>query len=153
MKHGSTRVMAAQGLDSLRVRVVEPPVNESEMLLSQTSENLLQGSLRPMDIARALKRLQTADGKDRSLSQLAGALKAVGLERNRSWISMHLALLELAPQLQELLARAQISADTAYRLRSLPHAEQVRWAERILAEGTAVMSCAASFRKRHRLRP
>jgi hypothetical protein len=138
VKHGSTRVMAAKGvLDSIRVRVVEPPANESGKLLSQMSENLLQGSLRPIDVARALKRLQTADGHDRSLSQLVGALKSVGVERNRSWAAMHLALLDLAPGVQELVNRGEISADAAYRLRSLPHDQQLQWARRIVSEGVS----------------
>jgi ParB family transcriptional regulator, chromosome partitioning protein len=136
VKHGSTRVMAAQGvLKTIRVRVVEPPQSESTKLLSQMGENLLQGSLRPADIGLALKRLRNADGKERSLSQVVGALKAVGIERTKAWVAMHLALAELAPELQRLINQGRIGGEVGYQLRGLPADEQVEWARRIVDEG------------------
>jgi len=136
VKHGSTRVLAAQGvLDSMRVRVVDPPPSESTKLLSQMGENLLQGSLRPADIGVALKRLRDADGKQRSLSQLVGALKAAGLDRTKSWVAMHLALADLDRDVQRLINQGKIGAEVAYQLRGLAHEDQRAWAERIISEG------------------
>src|SRR5579862_9613262 len=41
VKHGSTRVLAAKGVaKKIRVRLVEPPPDESSKLLSQMGENL-----------------------------------------------------------------------------------------------------------------
>jgi len=136
VKHGSTRVLAAQGVaETIRVHVVEPPRTESTKLLSQMGENLLQGSLRPADVGTALKRLREADGKERSLSQLVGALKAAGIERTKSWVAMHLALAGLTPELQRLVNQGKIGAEVAYQLRSFPEPEQMEWALRIINEG------------------
>lgn len=140
VKHGNTRVLAARGVvDRMVVRVVDPPTNESGKLLSQMGENLLQGSLRPADIGVALKRLRQADDRERSLSQIVGALKAAGLERTKSWVSMHIALTELAPEVQRLINRGSIAAETAYQLRGLPADEQVSWAQRVADEGLSVV--------------
>ena len=136
VKHGSTRVMAAKGvLKSMRVRVVEPPQSESSKLLSQMGENLLQGSLRPADIGQALKRLRNADAKERSLSQIVGALKAVGIDRTKAWVAMHLALADMAPEVQRLINQGRIGGEVAYQLRSLPRDEQVHMARRVIDEG------------------
>jgi hypothetical protein len=139
VKHGNTRVLAARGVvDCLLVSVQEPPASDSTKLLSQMGENLLQGSLRPADVGAALKRLRQADGRERSLSQVVGALKAAGLERTKSWVSMHLALAELAPEVQRLLNQGSLVAEAAYQLRNLSAAEQVQWAHRIVDEGLSV---------------
>ncbi len=136
VKHGSTRVLAAQGVvKSLRVRVVDPPPNETSKLLVQMSENLLQGSLRPADVGNALKRLRQADGHERSLSQVVGALKAAGVERTKSWVAMHLALAELAPAVQRLINQGRLPAEAGYHLRFLPQDQQVEWAQRVVREG------------------
>ncbi len=136
VKHGSTRVLAAKGVrKTLRVRLGEPPESESTKLLSQMSENLLQGSLRPADVGNALKRLRLAEGKERSISQVVGALKAGGINRTKAWVLMHLALAELAPDVQVLINRGQLAAEVGYQLRNLPAGDQVAWAERIMAEG------------------
>lgn len=136
VKHGSTRVLAARGVvDRLRVRLVDSPENESSKLLSQMSENLLQGSLSPVDVGNALKRLRDADGRERSLSQIVGALRAVGIQRTKQWVSRHLALTELDPEVQRLLKEGAIHGELAYHLRSLPPQEQVSWAHRIKDEG------------------
>lgn len=136
VKHGSTRVLAAQGVrEMLLVRLGEPPQNESTKLLSQMSENLLQGSLRPADIGAALKRLRLAGGKERSISQLVGALKAGGINRTKAWVLMHLALAELTPPVRNLVNRGQLAAEVGYQLRNLPADDQLAWAERIIAEG------------------
>jgi hypothetical protein len=136
VKHGSTRVLAARGVvPSLRVRVVDAPRDESSKVLSQMGENLLQGNLRPADIGRALKRLRNADGRERSLSQLVGALKAAGIERTKSWVAMHLALAELAPEVQGLINQGALGGEVAYQLRGRPQDEQILWAQRIIEEG------------------
>jgi ParB-like chromosome segregation protein Spo0J len=136
VKHGSTRVLAARGAaKTLRVRVVEPPASETSKLLSQMSENLLQGSLGPADVGLTLKRLRNADGRERSLSQLIGALKATGIERTKSWVSIHLTFAELAPAVQQLLNAGRITGELAYQLRGLPDAEQSDWAQRIIDHG------------------
>jgi hypothetical protein len=136
VQHGSTRVLAAQGvLKKLRVRIVEPPPSQGSKLLAQMSENLLQGSLRPADIGNALKRLRYAEGRERSISQLVGVLKAGGIERTKSWVAMHLALAELAPEVQRLVNKGQLAAEAAYPLRTLPSSEQVAWAHRIVEQG------------------
>jgi len=118
--------------------LVEPPEDESSKLLSQMGENLLQGSLRPVDIGRALRRLRDADGRERSLAQIVGALKAFGIERTRQWVYMHLALTELAPEVQAMVNQGSVAGELAYQLRSLPAGEQVAWARRIRDEGVSL---------------
>lgn len=135
VQHGSTRVLAAQGvLKRMRVRIVDPPRSEGSKLLAQMSENLLQGSLRPADIGNALKRLRYAEGRERSISQLVGVLRAGGIERTKSWVAMHLALAELAPDVQRLVNQGRLAAEAAYPLRTLSAAEQVSWSERIVEQ-------------------
>jgi hypothetical protein len=136
VKHGSTRVLAAKGVrTTLRVRLGEPPESNSTKLLSQMSENLLQGSLRPADIGNALKRLRWADGRERSISQLVGALKAGGINRTKAWVLMHLALAELDPAVQSLINRGELAAEVGYQLRILSPQEQLAWSGRIIERG------------------
>lgn len=136
VKHGSTRVLAAQGvLKKMRVRVVDPPQSEGTKILAQMSENLLQGSLQPADIGNALKRLRFAEGRERSISQLVGALKAGGIERTKTWVAMHLGLAELQPEVQRLVNQGRLAAEAAYPLRTLSRDEQLAWGQRIVTEG------------------
>jgi ParB-like chromosome segregation protein Spo0J len=135
VRHGSTRVLAAQGVvKTLRVRVTDAPPSQTNKLLSQMSENLLQGSLRPADIGKALRRLRDADDKQRSLSQLVGALKAAGINRTKTWVSMHLAISEMDPGVQQLINQGKIGGEVAYQLRGLPRPQQLEWAGRIIRE-------------------
>jgi hypothetical protein len=133
VKHGSTRVLAAQGVvDKLKVRVREAPKNERAKMLAQMSENLLQGGLGPMDVGWTLRKMR--DEGNLSLGQIVGALRATGIDRSRAWVLRHLALTELDPGVQEAVASGAINPFQADRLKGLPPAEQREWLQRIVEQ-------------------
>jgi hypothetical protein len=133
VKHGSTRVLAAQGVvERLKVRVREAPKNERAKMLAQMSENLLQGGLGPMDVGWTLRRMR--DEGSLSLGQLVGALRAAGIDRSRAWVLRHLALTELDERVQEAVASGAVNPFQADRLKGLPPAEQRDWLQRIVDE-------------------
>ncbi|MDE3077085.1 MAG: ParB N-terminal domain-containing protein [Chloroflexota bacterium] len=134
VKHGSTRVLAAQGVvDRLRVRVRQAPTNERSKVLAQLSENLLQTGLGPMDIGRTLRKMR--DEGDLSLGQLVGALKAFGIQRSRAWVLRHIALTELDPAVQDAVASGQLNAFQAEQLKGLASDDQRAWMQRAVSEG------------------
>ena len=116
---GHRRLKAARvaGLEELPCLILSRAPSEKERLFEQLSENLLRADLKPVDRARALRRLQ--DLLDCSQRQLADRL---GLAV--STVSDALALLELseedllAVQAGELPARAAVRA--ARRRKSVP---------------------------------
>lgn len=106
VKHGNTRVLAAQGLlDELPVRVVPAPSSLEERVLSQLSENLAQGGLSPLDTARALQRLRKTGLSIRGIQE---HLATHGVKRSVAWIHTTLKMLDLPADVQAQIESGEI---------------------------------------------
>jgi ParB-like chromosome segregation protein Spo0J len=146
IKFGHRRYYAALALASerpvneLSFHVVPKPQSESVLLREQLEEALHQEGLTPMDKAMAVKRYKDLTGK--SVRQLAQSLEEIGLDRDEHgqkrgpwWVSFHLTLAGLHPQVQTLIAEGKLAASSAYRLHTLQPREQIDLATRIVDEG------------------
>ncbi len=100
---GSCRLAAAReaGLTKLKVMVDdEQGTNEDDLLESALVANIHRQDLEPLDEARALERLLGIHGSQTAL--------AARLHRSQGWVSQRLALLNLAPELQERIGQEPI---------------------------------------------
>jgi hypothetical protein len=139
VKHGNCRVLAARGVhERLHVRIVEPPGTQSDKVLDQLGENLLQGGLGPLDTSRALRQLQVAGSL--SVGQLVTTLKERGIDRSTAWVRMYLGLSTLHPDVQEGLERGQVSPTAAWALHGLPGPQQRDLVRRIINEGLGIQA-------------
>lgn len=106
VKHGNTRLLAAQGIVSeLPVRLVPPPSSPEEQVISQLSENLAQGGLSPLDAARALQRLRKSGLSIRGIQE---HLASYGVKRSVAWIHTSLKMLELPIEVQQQIERGEV---------------------------------------------
>lgn len=100
---GSCRLAAAReaGLTKLKVMVDDDQGTTGDDLLeSALVANIHRQDLEPLDEAHALDRLLRIHGNQTSL--------AARLHRSQGWVSQRLALLNLAPELQERIGREPI---------------------------------------------
>lgn len=100
---GSSRVAAAReaGLTELKVMVDDAQGSTADELLeSALVANIHRKDLAPMDEARALQRLLEIHETQVALSQR--------LHRSQAWVSQRLALLDLAPELQDRIGQEPI---------------------------------------------
>ncbi|MFI2242552.1 ParB/RepB/Spo0J family partition protein [Streptomyces chrestomyceticus] len=100
---GSSRVAAAReaGLAELKVMVDDTQGSTADELLeSALVANIHRKDLAPMEEARALERLM-------EIHESQGAL-AQRLHRSQAWVSQRLALLDLAPELQDRIGKEPI---------------------------------------------
>ncbi len=147
IKHGHRRYEAArlEGVERLHFHVVSVP-SERERILDQLDDNLNARSISHMDIACALDALRhigsPEDGaqKELSIRQLVTLLRergVPGVERDdagRAWIRQHLDLLKLHAEVRELVHARQLGYSLAVKLKDQPAEQQVRLAQRIVAE-------------------
>ena len=106
VKHGNTRVLAAQGIvTELPVRIVPAPSSSEERVASQLSENLAQGGLSPLDTARALQQLRKSGLSIRGIQE---HLASYGVKRSVAWVHTTLKMLELPIDVQEQIERGEV---------------------------------------------
>ncbi|MFD1277589.1 ParB/RepB/Spo0J family partition protein [Streptomyces kaempferi] len=114
---GSSRLAAAReaGLETVAVMVSDDQGNNAEELLqSALIANIMRNDLSEIDEARALQRLLNVYGSQRALAKQ--------LHRSQGWVSQRLALLNLAPELQDRIGEEPIELLRA--VGSKPAAEQ-----------------------------
>ncbi|GAB1332675.1 ParB/RepB/Spo0J family partition protein [Streptomyces sennicomposti] len=100
---GSSRLAAAReaGLTHLNVMVDDDQGADSEAILeSALVANVHRQELEPLDEARALQRLLAIHGTQTKLAKR--------LHKSQGWVSQRLALLNLAPALQERIGEERI---------------------------------------------
>ncbi|MFF9314184.1 ParB/RepB/Spo0J family partition protein [Streptomyces sp. NPDC014748] len=100
---GSSRLAAAReaGLTHLNVMVDDDQGADSEAILeSALVANVHRQELEPLDEARALQRLLAIHGTQTKLAKR--------LHKSQGWVSQRLALLNLAPELQERIGEERI---------------------------------------------
>lgn len=124
---GQRRWHAVQlaGLDDLRCEVFDVQCAETRYVMSVVA-NLCRAGHEPLEIARACKRMQAT----MTLEEIADAL---GM--SVAWVSQHLSLLKLAPEVHKAmdpaLGKKRLPYSAALLLAPLPHEEQVKALERI----------------------
>ncbi|MCL4115466.1 UNVERIFIED_CONTAM: hypothetical protein GTU68_044849 [Idotea baltica] len=116
---GERRYRAAlmAGLAIVECQFSDAELSESEILELQLVENLLRAELKPVEEAEAFQQLQALTGWNNK--ELAAAIHVTPSKVTRS-----LALLKLAPEIRQQVARGELAARTAYELTKLSSDEQ-----------------------------
>jgi ParB family chromosome partitioning protein len=123
------RAAKAAGLDKLACVIHEGSLTEEEKLAMQLVENALRTDLKPVEQARAYRRLM--DVKGYSTRDLAAELHIAQTSVVRS-----LALLELPADVQARVEGGELAATVAAELAKLPDpASQAEVAQAVVAEG------------------
>jgi ParB family chromosome partitioning protein len=120
---GERRWRAAQqaGLHSVPA-VVRNDVSDDEALILGLVENLQRESLNAMETAQGLKVLSDQ-------MQLTHEQAAQRIGKSRVYVTNFLRLLNLCPQVQQLLDQGQLSMGHARALAGIHKAQQQRWAK------------------------
>jgi ParB family chromosome partitioning protein len=135
------RAAALAGLESLDVIVDDEPATPEDLLEDQMVENCLRQDLRPMEQARAYRRLMDARGI--SLRGLAERLHV-----SPAAISKALATLELPEAIRESVDAGAIKPDIAYHLTQVHDpADQAALAARVVAEGLSRAETVEAVKK------
>jgi ParB family chromosome partitioning protein len=141
------RAAVRAGLPALSCVVHEGPIDPAEMLTVQLVENALREDLKPVEQAKAFKRLMETHGW--SGNQLAKELAIT-----QSSVSRTLALLELPEAVQAKVEAGELAARTAYELTKLSDpGAQAEVAEQVLADGLNGAQAADVIRARKAGRP
>ncbi|HEX6971353.1 MAG TPA: ParB/RepB/Spo0J family partition protein, partial [Limnochordia bacterium] len=144
---GERRWRAAQLAGVETVPAIVREMGEREAMELALVENLQREDLNPLEEAEAYRRLMAEFG-------LTQEEVAARVGRQRPTIANRIRLLELHPQVQELVASGALSAGHAKALLGLPSGpEQVRVAEKIAAEGLSVRAAEALVRRLLERRP
>jgi ParB family chromosome partitioning protein len=128
---GERRLRACRlaGLERIRVELIERPMSEADILAEQVVENVIRASLKPVEEARARKRLMEINGW--TAEQLAETL---GVES--SSVYRNLGLLRLPDDVAAQVDAGKIKETAAYEISKLQIADDQRnLAERVISEG------------------
>lgn len=136
------RAAVMAGMTTLTCVVHEAPATPDELLEIQLIENAVREDLRPVEQARAFRKLMTSRGW--SGSQLARELAI-----DHSTVSRAIALLDLPAPVQEKVDVGDLPARTALEIGRLEDdAEKVEMAERAAASGLTSVEVAATVKAR-----
>jgi ParB family chromosome partitioning protein len=128
---GERRWRAAQraGLPTLMCVIVDRPMDPAEILAVQLVENALREDLKPIEQARAYRRLMEANG-------WASRQVAAELNVSQAAVVKALALLELPAAVQDAVEAGDLPASTAYEVAKLADpAAQAELARAARSEG------------------
>lgn len=128
---GERRWRAAQAAGLEQVPAMVREVSDQTALAMALIENIQREDLNPLDEAQAIRRL--ADGHGLTHQQVA---EAIG--RSRAAVSNLLRLLELDPQVAEMVREGRLEMGHARALLALAGAAQVRAAEQVVARSLSV---------------
>jgi len=139
---GERRWRAARLAGLEAVPAIVRDIGDRDALELALTENLLREDLNPMEVARAYESLQNKFGLNHS--EIAARLGV-----NRTTVTNTLRLLRLAPPVQEMIERGEITSGHARALLALEsHEAQIRLARRISAQGLSVRQVEGMFVKR-----
>lgn len=122
------RAAALAGLPTVSAVVLEKTLAPEELLVVQLVENAVREDLRPVEQARAYRRLM--DAKGWSTRQVARELSV-----DQAKVVRALALLELPEEVQGQVERGTINPTTAYEIAKANQADQPELARRVVEEG------------------
>src|SRR5690625_2311022 len=128
---GERRFRAAQIAGLKEVPVIIREVSDQQAAVMALIENIQREDLNPLEEAKGIKRLLD----DFGLTHEAAA-QAIG--RSRSATSNLLRLLNLAEPVQEFVAQGALDMGHARALLTLPPAEQLMIAQKIIQDGLSV---------------
>lgn len=122
------RAAALAGMASVSAVVLEKALAPAELLVVQLVENAVREDLRPVEQARAYRRLM--DVKGWSTRQVARELSV-----DQAGVVRSLALLDLPEGVQARVEQGAINPTTAYEIAKAPAADQPELARRVVEEG------------------
>ncbi len=129
---GERRLRAARIAGKATIPSIVRELEQSQSLKFALLENLQREDLNPIEEARGYSTLMNEFGL--TAPEIAGLLG-----KNRSTITNTLRLLTLPDQVIELISSGKLTSGHARALLSLEgEKEQLRWAERVIAEGMTV---------------
>jgi len=129
---GERRLRASRQAGLERIPAVVRDLSDEDMLETALAENIQRSDLNPVEKARAVQRMID----ELEITQ-AEAGERLGL--NRSTVSNLLRLLDLQPELQEMVSRETLSEGHARALLGLEDDEaRLEAAKRVVAEGLSV---------------
>ena len=137
---GERRWRAARQAGLREVPIVVTKLDDNQAMFAALVENLQREDLNAIDQARGIERL-TKEFK------LSHAAVAEGLGLARPTVSNLLRLLELHPDVQQLLADGAIEMGHARALLGAPKHAQAAIARRIAAEGLSVRTVEAIVKR------
>jgi ParB family transcriptional regulator, chromosome partitioning protein len=141
------RAAGLAGLETLECVVDDEPATAEDLLEDQMVENCLRQDLRPIEQARAYRRLMESRGI--SLRALAERLHV-----SPAAISKALATLELPEAIRESVDAGAIGADVAYQLTQVADpADQLELAQAVVAEKLTRSEVAEAVRAVRARRP
>jgi ParB family chromosome partitioning protein len=146
---GERRFIAAgmAGLKSLACVIEDRKLMPQEILRLQVIENAVRSDLKPIEKANAIQRLMEEFGF--SQAQVGAELKM-----SQPAVAKSLALLKLAPEIQEQVESGEIAAQTAAQIARVESAEEQREvADQVVAEGLSETETAEVVREKKARKP
>ena len=139
--YGERRWRAAglAGMAAVSAVVLEKSLAAEELLVVQLVENAVREDLRPVEQARAYRRLM--DAKGWSTRQVARELSV-----DQAKVVRALSLLELPEAIQARVERGDIAPTTAYEISKAPAIEQPELARRVVEQGLRAADVAEARR-------
>ncbi len=135
---GERRWRASQKAQLHELPVIVRELNDTEVLEIAIIENIQRSDLNPVEEAAGYRQLMDRFGHTQDALS-----KALG--KSRSHIANLMRLLNLSPDIQEMLEEGKLSAGHARALITSDHAEEI--AKRIVSEGLSVRQTEAMVKK------
>ena len=135
--HGAKRCRAATlaGLSEVPVVVSDAPADP----YAQAAENQKRHGLTPMDLARLIRRQAEAGDSNATIARCLGI--------DQTTIAHHLALLDLPPELDDLMQAGRCTSPrTLYELKKLHHEQPERARALLGGDGEITRSAVAAIR-------
>ncbi len=141
---GERRWRACRLAGKDRIPAIIREVPDEATLALALIENIQREDLNPLEEANALKRLIEE-------FELTHGQAAENVGRSRAAVSNLLRLLDLAPEVRELVDARRL--DMGHARLSLPRAEQARAAQQVIAQGLSVRQTEALVKRLRESRP
>ena len=122
------RAAGMAGLLTINAAVMEEAISPDDLIVVQLVENAVREDLRPIEQARAYRKLM--DAKSWSTRQVARELSV-----DQARVVRALALLDLPEAVQEQVEQGAITPTTAYEISKAEPGRQEELAERVVKEG------------------
>jgi ParB family chromosome partitioning protein len=137
---GERRLRATQDLGQVTIRAIVREVEDKQLLELALVENLMRSDLNEIEVAEALRELQTRHGY--SAQQLA---EVIG--RSRPAVSNALRLLELPARVRELVRTGVLTAGHGRAVLSFPEAAREAIAQEAARNGWSVRALESVARQ------
>jgi ParB/RepB/Spo0J family partition protein len=148
--YGQRRLLAIRSIGRRDITAIVVPADAGRSLaergtarsLEQLVENLQREDLSPIDAARVLRDALDTDPR------LTQAQLATEVGRTGAWVSITLALLELHPEVQKLVASGELSVAHARSIVRLPRHNQLEVARTCVSGKVSAQTLDKTVRRR-----